>query len=108
MQNLWEFSIENFSGFQLIFLHILIKQLLSLLAVKLHTDSFFFLGDIYSIISGHVVVSQCVGQQLTYKLGDLFIPKTKHFLVFTDNNSSDLIEKKHKEHMIKLSKISFL
>ena len=35
---------------KLIFLHILIKQLLSLLAVKLHTDSFFFLGDILNYI----------------------------------------------------------
>ena len=40
-----------------------------------------FFKEIYSIISEIVVVSQCVGQQLTYKLGDLFIPKTKHSLV---------------------------
>ena len=51
MQNLWEFSIENFSDFlKLIFLHILIKQLLSLLAVKFHTHSFFYLGDILNYI----------------------------------------------------------
>ena len=48
----------------------------------------------YSIILGHVVVSQCVEQQLIYKLGDLFIPKTKLFLVF-DHYTFDLIEEKH-------------
>ena len=68
---------------KLTFLHILIKQLLSLLVVKFHTHSFFILGDILNYcISDHVVDSQCVGQQLTYKLGDLFITKTKQFLVF--------------------------
>ena len=43
IQNLWECSIENF-------FHILIKQLLSLLAVKFHTHSFFILGDILNYI----------------------------------------------------------
>ena len=82
MQNLWEVSIENFSNFlKLTFFHILIKQLLSLFAVKFHTHSSFYLGDILSYIRPCSSL-QCVGQQLTYKMGDLSIPKTKHFLVF--------------------------
>ena len=80
MQNLWKFSIENFRDFlNLTFLHVLIKQLLNLLAVKFHTHSFFILGDILNYIRPCSIVSQCMGQQLTFKLGDLFIPKTKQF-----------------------------
>ena len=45
-QTFLENSNENFNKFLKInFLHIWIKQLLNLLAVKFHTHSFFFLGD---------------------------------------------------------------
>jgi len=44
--NLWENSIKNFYNvLKLSLFHIWIKQLLHLLALKFHTKSFFFLGD---------------------------------------------------------------
>ena len=55
----------------LIFFHTWIKQLLNLLAVTFHTHSFFFLGDMDDYIRPCSNFT-CVGQQLTYKLGDLF------------------------------------
>ena len=54
----------------------------------------------------YLVVSQCVGQQLTYNLVICSFPKLNIFLSL-NNNTSDLIEEKHKEHMIKLSRITF-
>ena len=57
--------------FKLIFLHIGIKQLLNLLAVKFHTHSFFFIGYMDDYIRPCSNFT-CVGQQVTYKLGDLF------------------------------------
>ena len=48
----------------------------------------------YSIISDYVAVSHSMGQQLTYRLSDLFIYKTKHFFSL-DRNTCDLIEEKH-------------
>ena len=51
MQNFQGNSIKNFSNFlKLIFLHIWINQLLSFLPVKLHTQSFFLLGDMDDFI----------------------------------------------------------
>jgi len=56
---------------ELIFLPILIKQLLNLLAVKFNTHSFFPPG-VMDVFIRPCKDFTCVGQQLTYKLGDLF------------------------------------
>jgi len=50
--NLRQNSIENlYDFFNQVFLHIWIKQLLNLLAVKFHTKSFFLLGDMDDYIN---------------------------------------------------------
>ena len=46
-----------------------------------------------------------MGPQLTYKLGDLSIPKTKHFLPL-NNNTCEV--KNTKKGLVKLLVISFL
>ena len=48
----------------------------------------------------------CVGQQLTYKLGDLFRCWNGQNLVL-DNNTWDLIAEMYQEYFIKLSEMSF-
>ena len=51
MQNLWENSTKISEIFlKLTFLHILLTQLLSLLAVKFYNHSSFILGDILNYI----------------------------------------------------------
>ena len=52
-----------------------IKQLLSFLAVKFEAQGSFLLGD----MGVFVTPNRCVGQQLTYKLGYLFLANLVNF-----------------------------
>ena len=104
----YKYSIENFKDFfKINFEYILIKQQLSLLAVKFHTHSFFILGDVLSYIrpcSSFTMRGTVINLYTNWVICSF--PKPNIFLSL-DNNTSDLIEEKHKEHMIKLSRISF-
>ena len=50
MQNLWEFSIENFSDFKFFFFAYSDKATIKPSCCEFHTHSFFYLGDILNYI----------------------------------------------------------
>ena len=53
-------------------LHLWIKQSLNFLAVKFEEQGSFLLRDMGVVVTLCSIL-RCVGQQLTYKLGDLFM-----------------------------------
>ena len=53
-------------------LHIQIRQSLSFLVVKFEAQGSFLLGDMGVFVTP-CSIFRCVGQQLTYKLGDWFM-----------------------------------
>ena len=77
---------------QSILLHMWIKPSLSFLAVKFEAHGSFLLGENGIFVA--TCIFKCVGQQLTYKLGDLFmfrLAKTKLLTII---------------HVIKMQKIT--
>ena len=67
----------NWKSFKIIFLLIKIKQLLNLLAVKFHTKSLFFLGD----MDEYHKTNQCAKKVGFPKYGHIFVLPCMHYII---------------------------